>query len=139
MDNLKQRLMQGKRDSAAQGRHQGGTLPYGYIKTYNTELKAVILKVEPFEASIVMKMYRDYLKFRSLSRVVDTLNSCNIPTRNGKSWSRPGVGFILSNELYIGKIKYGTVKAKGLHCPIISPIVFNKVQQLKQQNLKKKK
>jgi len=52
--------------------------------------------------------------------------------KNGK-WTRQTVGYVLSNETYIGHIKHKDKFYKGIHEPIIDIETFNKVQEIKKQ------
>ena len=88
------------------------------------------------------------------TRIADRLNAMGLKTRNGGNFTRSSVGFILSNEVYIGKIIYNKrrkikkkmpedkqkslvnpkdswIVAEGLHCPIIDKDLFYRAQKIR--------
>lgn len=134
LDNWLSRIQQGKRRAARAGRHQGGITPYGYSKNYDPPAKRFMLEVDQYQASIVRTIFREYLRLKSLGRVSARLAELNIPAPNGTRWTRGTLGFILSNSVYLGNVKYGAIENKGEHNPIIAPIIFNKVQKIKEAN-----
>ncbi|MBI4712856.1 MAG: recombinase family protein [Planctomycetes bacterium] len=137
-------IQEGKRQAARAGRHQGGITPYGYRKNYDPLAKRFILDVDQYQASIVRTIFREYLRLKSLGKVSARLAELNIPAPacakalagrpNGAGWSRATLNFILGNTIYLGNVKYGAIENKGEHAPIIAPIIFNKVQKIKETN-----
>ena len=126
------RLQEAKKQGAQAGRHQGGMIPYGYKRDYDAAQKRFVLASEPHEAPIVRYIFREYLKLKSLGKLARKLTEANIRTRNDRSWSRAGLRFILDNEIYLGKIKYGTVRARGQHEPLVDLVIFQQIQKLKR-------
>jgi len=131
------RLFNGRVDRASQGYHQSGPSPYGYGRAKNGDGRKILVPDEE-EARIVQYIFRLYLSTRSMKKTVETLNREGIKTRKNKEWSRAGVGWVLKNDTYIGRVHFGDVKAKGHHEAIISPIIYNKTQLLIKKNRKRK-
>lgn len=134
---LARRLLAGREQSARAGRHQSGTAPLGYMRDYaqgRGGKASVPLRVDPKEAEIVRAIFRLYLELRSIEKVIERLRTAGIRTRRGKEWSRAGIAWILKNETYLGRVHFGTIRARGLHEAIISPLVFSRVRRLMRRN-----
>lgn len=136
-----QRLLLGRVNGAKQGFHQSGPAPYGYrrmsIPRSDRSDSRKILVIDEEEAMIVRDMFREYLRRRSMKKLIDYLDAQGLTTRRGKRWSRAGVSWILKNETYLGRVHFGKVRGNGHHTAIISQITFNKVQQLIKNNNKR--
>lgn len=133
-----ERLLRGREAGARAGKHQSGPAPYGYTRDYERrESEGVRLVIEPDEAEVVRLIFREYLRRKSMKRLIEHLHELGQSTRRGKNWSRAGLSWILKNETYLGRVHFGKIRAKGRHPAIISPIVFNKVQRLIRKNNKR--
>lgn len=128
------RIQAGKRQAAQMGFHQGGVTPYGYKKTFDLEQKRFRLEMDTFQSSVVRTVFREYLKLKSLGKVAQRLNELKIPSPGGTVWSRQALGFMLSNDIYLGRVSYGSAHGHGEHEPIVAPITFNLVQKVKKEN-----
>lgn len=127
------------------GEYVDSNAPYGY-RLQNNELAVY----EP-EAKIVRYIYNLYLAGCSITGIARELTAKGIPTKLGKEkWSHTIVGYILTNERYVGDCRYhkkyrdATVPFKqmknrgevdmyyatGTHTPLIDRDVFDKVQNL---------
>jgi site-specific DNA recombinase len=137
---LAERLLRGREAGARAGKHQSGPAPYGYRRDYSGRAQdGVLLKVDEIESEIVRFIFREYLRVRSMKRLIELLEERRCKTRRGKRWSRAGVSWILKNDTYVGRVHFGDIRTRGRHVPIVSPIIFNKVQKLIRQNDKRKK
>ena len=132
---------------------QGYTLccsctPYGYKREKGN--KVIIINKE--EAKVVKRIFKMYLDGVSFTSIAKMLNAEGIPTKHaGKTvnmkknnvvvgsktfvgvWMPKSVRLILSNPVYIGKVRYGIGRkdfyiGEGKHKPIISETMWNKVQ-----------
>ncbi len=131
------RVRSSNHQRAKSGLWLGGTVPLGYDNIDKH------LKVNQEEALIVREMFECFLNYGSLSKVAKVFNR---PV--------PSVRWILTNEIYIGKKKWGqkernimTGKVKindvyklytGKHKAIISEETFEAVQKIIEMNKKKK-
>ena len=142
---------------ATAGTWNGGRVPYGY--RYVSETKLDMLKnagedigeIEPGfyintnEADIVTRIYDQYMRERSVTAIVQTLNQEAITTRSGKQWSAHTVWTILRSPWYMGTYRYnryrGTVGRKenpadkwvmipAHHPAIITKSMWDQVQSL---------
>ena len=128
--------------SRARGKWTGGTPILGYdVDRSNGGPKLVI---NPGEASQVCQIFELYLELGSLLPVVAELERRDWrnkvwTTRAGKK--RGGLPFdkcrlhnLLTNVLYVGKIRHKTEVYAGEHEPIVSGDLFTRVQQQLQRN-----
>jgi DNA invertase Pin-like site-specific DNA recombinase len=138
--HLADRLLKGREAGARAGKHQSGPAPYGYRRDYGARsADGVLLKLDQEECDVVRFIFREYLRVRSMKRLIELLEEKKCKTRRGKQWSRAGVSWILKNDTYVGRVHFGDIRARGRHEPIVSPIIFNKVQKLIRLNDKRKK
>ncbi|MEO1661293.1 MAG: recombinase family protein [Pseudomonadota bacterium] len=124
--------------SKKKGLWMGGLVPLGYDKTDDG---LVINKVEAqivrtlFEAYLVrgsvraLKQFADASGFRTKTR---TLKSGRII--EGKSFSRGRLYHLLSNQIYIGKIRHKDKLYDGVHDAIIDEAIWTRVQARLSQN-----
>ena len=129
--------------SKKKGLWMGGMPPLGYtIK----DRKLVVIREE---TDIVQHIFIQYIKDKSPLSTATKLNKQGITTktwvsqkgirRGGNRWTPKQVYRVLTNPIYIGKIKHKTDLYKGEHKAIIESDVWQKVQNLitkmsKQQN-----
>lgn len=119
------RLLNGRRQGALEGRSCSGPAPYGYTRNAQK-----LLVPHEDEAPVLRLVFQTYLELKSMSRVAVALNEQGYRTRRNVSWSRAGVGNLLKNQAYIGRVRFADVDTKGLHEPLIDPETFRKVQRL---------
>ena len=152
LKKITKRLHAGLIRAASDGCHVGEP-PLGYKRAY--EGKKPTLEIEESEAGIVRLIFDMYVNDKiGATRIADKLNAMGLKTRNGGNFTRSSVGFILSNEVYIGKIIYNKrrkikkkmpedkqkclvnpkdrwIVAEGLHCPIIDKDLFYRAQKIR--------
>lgn len=96
------------------------------------------LVVNEQEKEIVNKIYSMYLEGTSMLKIAKTFNSEQIPSKRGGYWSQSTIKSILTNPLYIGKIRYGVNKkiqnkafqVNGEQESLIDKDTFKRVQEL---------
>ena len=125
-----------------------GCAPYGYRR----EIGNKIIVVNSDEAKIVRRVFKMYVEGMSYTSIAKTLTSDGVITKksgykiNIKKdgeivdtktfvgvWSSKMIKLMLSNPVYIGKVRYGIGRkdyyiGNGCHKPIISNKLWNKVQ-----------
>ena len=119
--------------SRRKGKYTGGRPVLGY-SVVDTKLV-----VDEVEAKQVQEIFQLYLDHRSLIAVATELNLRGWLT---KSWTtrkgtlNPGLPFnktnlhkLLTNPLYVGKVKYKTELHKGEHQPLIDEALWSGVQK----------
>lgn len=118
------KLARGRTVKARGGDKPAGVAPFGY--QYSADKKHI--EVDPVEAQAVKLIFSEGQKGQSLQQVADILNSKDIKTRRGKSWSAGNIQVIMRNRFYIGELQHQGKPIKGNHEAIISRVQFGKVQ-----------
>jgi site-specific DNA recombinase len=120
------------------GKAPAGRAPYGYRRVPEPGDSTTRLQVVEEEAETVRWIFNEYLSRRSMAKVAKGLAKRGVPAPGGSEWSRASVAWILGNEVYIGMVKFGTMKGKGEHQPIIARDVFDSVQELRTANRRRR-
>lgn len=118
--------------SKKKGMWMGGLVPLGYDKSGDG------LVINPAEAETVRTLFEGYLRFgcvrqvktyaaeRSLLTKTRILQSGSV--QSGKQFSRGRLYHLLSNPIYIGKIKHRDTVYDGLHDAIVDAALWDHVQ-----------
>ena len=100
--------------------------PYGYDR----EIGKKELTINTEKSEIVKEMYHMYLnQHKTFNAIATELNMRGIKAQRG-NWGNRSVHYILSNPIYIGKVRYGTkdesryFEVDGKHEAIISEKIF---------------
>jgi DNA invertase Pin-like site-specific DNA recombinase len=144
---IKARLIRGSRQSARDGNYLGKKSPIGY--KYNRDTKRLELSED---APVIEKMFQLYLEGMSTKDIAYKFANEEVETTVNMIWTPAGVARLLSNIVYAGHSLYGRtidkrvngkrirerndeseqILVKNTHPPIVSPELFEKVQQVKQ-------
>lgn len=101
--NTSKRVKFGKKQNARLGRVPN--FVYGYDKIPGEYFD---LKINQGEAETVKRIFHLYTKKqRGASKIAELLNSENIKTKKGCSWTQASICRILGNEIYTGKVING--------------------------------
>lgn len=105
---INRRLQRGRLLSAKEGKYVGNIPPYGYRRKKLENDSGYTLEPYPEEARIVVLIYKWYTgpERIGVSRIRNRLNEMKIPTRKGGDWTDSTIRDILSNPVYIGKIRW---------------------------------
>lgn len=129
-ENLAERVSFGYEQKTREGNYTNTNGVYGYDYINGN------LTINNKEKELVNEIYNLYLKGYSMLKIANKLNQENIPTKRQGKWYQSTIKSILTNPLYIGKIRYGLHKKNksfqvlGKQDSIISVNKFNKVQKL---------
>ena len=127
LDDLKKKTMRGLEGQKLRG-FSVGECVYGYSSHPVGELKlnkkglakydGRVHKVNPEEADIVRRIYKEFIEGKSLNKIVRQLNLDKVPTKKGFSggWNISSVSTILKSERYIGR--WAWKKTKGVRDPL---------------------
>ena len=107
-ENLAERVSFGIEQKAREGNYINCGGVYGY--DYDKAVSDIVFN--PDEAEMVRKIYELYLKGTSFSKICNWLTERNFPTKRGGRWDPSTIESILSNPLYVGKIRYGLYNQK---------------------------
>lgn len=133
-ENLAERVSFGYEEKTRQGNYTNTNGIYGY--DYIAGKGDLVINEE--EAELVKKTYEDYLNGKAMIRIAKDYNLRKVPTKRGGSWSQSTIQSILTNETYLGKVRYGVnkkIKNKAFivesnHEPIIDEYTFMRVQNM---------
>lgn len=114
--------------SKKKGMWMGGKPPLGYIrkekKIYPDEENAYKIKI----------IFEKYIELRSTIKLKEYLLDNRISSQNNKALSIGNLDRILKNKAYIGLVGHKGGWYNGEHNGIISEELFNKVQEVMQNN-----
>lgn len=135
---IKRRMQAGRLASVKEGNYIGQADPFGYRKV-SPSPKVHTLEIIPEQAEIVKMIYDMYLKGLGAKAIARELNKMGIQPQRRECWEAPSIKKILSNPLYIGKVRWQTKSSgdmlyDGLHEPIIREDVFERVQKKRAEN-----
>jgi site-specific DNA recombinase len=132
------------RDKVAATRRKGKWAGGHPILGYDVDPKALKLTVNVHEAERVRAIFQMYLKHESLLPVVEDLAQRGWtnkrwvtrkgPERGGKAFTRTSVFKLLTNVLYIGKVRYKHEIHNGEHVAIVEPTVWQRTQAVLERN-----
>ena len=135
IDNLSENVKRGNRQKLRQGEWPGQK-PLGYI--YDHRLRNIV--PDPKTAKIVQKLFKDFSTGKySLEAISEKLAQYGITSKNGKPRSNSSIYNLLTNQLYIGIMKWKDEIYEGKYQPIISKELFDKVQEILKQRGKPRK
>lgn len=154
---INQRLHSGIISSVDEGKHVASQAPYGYDKYKLPKQKGYSLKINKKESKIIKFIFNSYVDGVGIQTICNKLNKMGVKPKRSSEWGKSTITHILTNPVYIGKIKYAdksTVKKvvngkvvrvkndnpdihflDGIHEPIISTHVWDKVQNIRHNNL----
>ena len=150
---INRRIQAGRRYSVQEGKYIGSRPAFGYRKEKLRGEKGYTLAIHPQEAEIVREIFQLYLQENlSPARIAAYLTAVSAPVGSqGKGWSASRVYRLLTNEVYIGKLRWGKTRLtsaldgsgcykrrvtareyplyNGRHPPIVQEGVFRAVQE----------
>ena len=132
-ENLAERVRLGLERKAKEGYSLSNFMPaYGYSKINGDR----ILKINDEEAATVRRVFNMYLHDnKNYSQITDILNAEKVRTKRNSKWTMATISGMLSNPIYIGKIRYSVkdntryFEADGHHETIIDEITYYQVQE----------
>ncbi|EPI04648.1 resolvase protein [Enterococcus faecalis 13-SD-W-01] len=122
-EQIKERMTMGKVGRAKTGKAMSWSIiPFGYKYENGNYVP------NPLEASIVQRIFSEYLNGSSITKIKETLNK---EGHIGKkvNWSHRTVRIILDNPVYAGINRYLNEDYQGDHEPLVTKEVFDKVQK----------
>ena len=117
LTNLRAKTFRGLKAAALAGRLAGGKA-YGYRKVARDDgtgrIVNGVFKIEPMQADVVRRIYRDFADGRSSIQIATALNAEKVPGPRGGEWNASTIRGdpnklvgILNNPLYEGKMVWG--------------------------------
>ena len=115
--------------SKAKGIWMGGAVPLGYF------VKDRLLLVKEPEASLVRRIYDDFIERRSLSEMAKLYKKEGILTRLGKNFTPATLFQILRAPVFLGKLPHKGKIYDGRHPAIITQAQWDQVQKVFQTSI----
>uniref|UniRef100_A0AAU7YQI2 Recombinase family protein n=1 Tax=Wolbachia endosymbiont of Oeneis ivallda TaxID=3171168 RepID=A0AAU7YQI2_9RICK len=109
--------------SKEQGLWMGGTLPLGY------DVKDKELIINEKEAKLVKHIFERYIELKSMAELARELNSQGYRTKSD-IFKKATVRRIITNPIYVGKIRHYEKEYEGKHEAIIEEEKWQKAQEL---------
>ena len=104
---INRRLIRGRDSSASEGKYISSIAPYGYQRIKLPNEKGYTLAPHPDEAPYVRKIFELFLNHCGTKRIANYLNDRRVPTRHGDLWTYCTITNIVTNPVYMGKIRRG--------------------------------
>jgi DNA invertase Pin-like site-specific DNA recombinase len=124
--------------SKAKGMWMGGCVPTGY------DLRDRKLYVNAGEADQVREIFNQYLRLHTVPALMSHLIKAGIRTKirvsaggtktGGQHWSRGALYELLRSHIYVGEIEHKGAVYLGEHEGIVDRELWNKIQELLNQN-----
>ena len=119
--------------SKRKGLWMGGNVPLGYQADGRT------LKIDRAEATTIRRIFDLYLEHGSIRAVKEHADALGLRSRQrlsragrpsgGTAFDRGHIHHILSNPIYAGRIRHKGQVYEGQHPAIVSPMIWDQVQQ----------
>jgi len=101
--------------------------PVGYLNDRETKT----LTVDPERAPMIRELFERYAQGEiSLRALVIWAKKRGLRTRQGGVLARAALHKLLTNPIYCGVVRWGSVTAPGIHEPIVPRHVFDRVQDV---------
>ncbi|WP_247422780.1 recombinase family protein [Ralstonia pseudosolanacearum] len=110
--------------SKAKGMWMGGRVPLGY------DLQDRLLVVNEREASLVRRIFDDFVTLRSVTLMVRTYAAEGLVTKDGNAFTKQTLGKMLHNRIYLGEIVHKGQRFPGRHEAIVTQVQWDAVHAL---------
>lgn len=107
---INRRLIRGRDSSASEGKWISSISPYGYTRVKIPNEKGFTLEPHPEEGPVIQKIFAMYLNNQGTKIIANYLNDHDVPTRHGDLWTYSTISQIITNPVYMGKIRRGWSK-----------------------------
>ncbi len=109
--SINRRLRQGVMSSVNEGKYLAGISPFGYTRKKLEKEKGMTLEINPEEAEKVKLIFELYTKGENgkqygFTAIATRLNELGLKSATGISWSRSSVRAVITNPIYVGKIRW---------------------------------
>jgi site-specific DNA recombinase len=138
LDNLSAEVSKGLKARAEAGMWLG-EVPFGYDCHYKKDGGDGVAYPNEEEAEGVRLAFETYATgVHSYRDVAEVLNEAGYRPRGRGDralalWSKDSVNLMLTNRFYVGEVEYHDEHFPGLHEPIISDELFERVQQVRRR------
>jgi site-specific DNA recombinase len=114
--------------SKAKGMWMGGPLPLGY------DVENRLLVINDVEASLVRRIFKDFVRCRSTTDMVRELTADGQTTKSGRPISKAMLYKLMHNRIYLGEILHKGKYYTGQHQAIIEQNLWDAVHAILAEN-----
>mgnify|MGYP002141740922 FL=1 len=114
--------------SKRKGMWMGGSVPLGY----RVENRA--LQIEPQEAELVQRIFKQFITEKSTTKIVKELNEQGIQTKRKKAFCKQSIYKILHNRTYIGEISHKGESFPAQHEGLIDSTTWEQTHAILSQD-----
>lgn len=126
---LSEKVQRGMTENALKGKHNGGTVPLGYVVD-----EELYLQIDPSTAPLVLEVFTRYANGEKLSTIIADFNARGLRTKRNRPYNPNSFSTVLKNRKYIGEYKFQDIVIPD-HIPPIVPLeIFEKVQERRTKN-----
>lgn len=127
-EQIKERTIMGRMERAKNGLFHGGIyFPIGY------DYDDGKLVVNEYEATQVRKIYEWYLGGMSPDKIGERLRDEGYTNRYSSWLNNTSVRSVLTSEVYLGTINFGSVKVENAHEALVTREQFDKARALREK------
>ena len=139
-------VLRGMRESASRGFYVASAAPYGYrrVKVKDGAKERPKLEIEPREASVVSRIFKEFLAGAGLKEIGKRLNDEGVSAPRSRRWGKTTLHKILSNEAYAGKLVWGRssqklspIRVEGAWEPIVDADTLSRAQAMLRERTPK--
>lgn len=128
--------MMGKQAGLKEGNYYSGITPIGYKSELQENGKRSLV-VDPFSSRVVKDMYKLYSSGRSLGEIGDYVQKkYGVYADRDRRSAADQCGRVLRNPVYAGRVFMNDLEYSGKHEALVSPEVWQKVNDRLSQNKK---
>ena len=124
-DNLKQNVERGIRQKLRRGEWLTKA-PFGYVNNVKTRN----IEPDPVKSRLVVRAFEEFSTGKhSYESISEFLAEHGVVTKNGTPLAKGVISFMLHNRAYLGFVKHYDEWHDGTFAPILSPDLFEAVQE----------
>jgi len=125
-DQASERTILGNKTKASNGMWPSGGAPTGYLN----DAKTKTIVPDPIRAPLVVALFERCAETHmSLQALTEWAEEQGLRTRTGGAFRKSGIHKLLHNPVYWGPFWYGGELYEGIHEPLITKALFDRVQE----------
>ncbi len=138
--NLGEEITRGQRESASRGFYLASSTPFGYrkVRVRDGNKERPKLEPDPNSYATVESIFRSVIEGKGLKEIIKELNSKGIAGPKGKGWLKSTLHKILTNQIYVGTLVWGShtsrdlqpIRVENAYPAIVDRNTFDQVQAL---------
>ena len=134
-DNLIENIKRGIRQKLRRGEWLTKA-PFGYINNSKTRK----IEPDPVKSKIIVRAFEEFTTGKhTFESLAEFLAELGITTKHGTPLAKASIQRMLTNQAYLGLVRYKGEYFEGSFDPILSPQLFETVQKILKQRSKPRK